>query len=85
MWATSGSATTCSKRSYETLETYGDTILKLAATLFAFEWLSDRDRFGEKETTDLKTAFITNVNLNRIGHLLNIRKYMRTKDPDVKS
>ncbi len=37
LWATSAQGTQASKKSYETLETYGDTILKLAATLLAYD------------------------------------------------
>jgi len=37
VWATSCPGTHSSKKSYETLETYGDTILKLAATMIAYD------------------------------------------------
>jgi dsRNA-specific ribonuclease len=36
-WATSSIGTFSARKNYETLETYGDTILKLAATFFAFK------------------------------------------------
>lgn len=36
LWAISGSGLGAPRRSYEVLETYGDTILKLAATLCAY-------------------------------------------------
>ena len=37
LWATSSNGVRTTKRSYETLETYGDTILKLAACLLAYD------------------------------------------------
>jgi hypothetical protein len=37
VWATSCTGVKSSKKSYETLETYGDTILKLAATMLAYQ------------------------------------------------
>jgi hypothetical protein len=37
LWATSSNGVRTTKRSYETLETYGDTILKLASTLLAYD------------------------------------------------
>jgi hypothetical protein len=36
LWATSAQGIQATKKSYETLETYGDTILKLAATMLAY-------------------------------------------------
>jgi hypothetical protein len=36
LWATSCTGVVTSKKSYETLETYGDTILKLAASILAY-------------------------------------------------
>ena len=36
LWATSAPDNKASKKCYETLETYGDTILKLAATLLSY-------------------------------------------------
>jgi hypothetical protein len=37
VWATSCPGVDSSKKCYETLETYGDTILKLAATFLSYE------------------------------------------------
>lgn len=37
------------RRSYEVLETYGDTILKLAATLLAYSLYKADDQAGEGE------------------------------------
>jgi len=42
LWATSAAGTHLSRKCYETLETYGDTILKLAATLLGFEHYKHR-------------------------------------------
>jgi hypothetical protein len=39
LWATSSQGVNCTKKCYETLETYGDTILKLAATYLAYDRL----------------------------------------------
>ena len=39
VWATSCQGVHTSRKSYETLETYGDTILKLAATMLAYDTL----------------------------------------------
>ena len=36
LWATSAAGIQSTKKSYETLETYGDTILKLAATMLSY-------------------------------------------------
>ncbi len=84
LWATSSSGVLHSRKCYETLETYGDTILKLAATLLAFQHYKDNTGAGEKELNDLKNAFVTNLHLNRIGGFINLKKYIRTKDPEPK-
>lgn len=36
-WGTTAKSVQCSRLCYETMETYGDTILKLAATLLAYD------------------------------------------------
>ena len=85
LWATSASGVHASKRSYETLETYGDTILKLAATHLAYDTL-DRDYSAdEKKINDRKNAFVTNLYLFRIGNKLGLRDFMRSKDSDIKT
>ena len=67
MWATSASGVHATKRSYETLETYGDTILKLAATHLAYDSLENDQSADENTIAHRKDAFITNLFLFRIG------------------
>ena len=55
------------QKSYETLETYGDTILKLAATMLAYEELEKENLANEKRINDMKNSFITNLCLFRLG------------------
>ena len=85
MWATSSSGVHATKRSYETLETYGDTILKLAATHLAYDSLESDRNADEKKINDRKNAFVTNLYLFRIGHDLGLREFMRSKDSDLKN
>jgi dsRNA-specific ribonuclease len=84
VWATSCPGTKTSKKSYETLETYGDTILKLAATMLAYQKLEKDNRTDEKRMNDMKNQFITNLNLFRLGSRLKLREFIRMKDPDPK-
>lgn len=84
VWSTSCPGTNSSKKSYETLETYGDTILKLAATMLAYTKLHKDNKTDEKRMNDLKNSFITNLNLFRLGSKLKLREYIRMKDPDYK-
>lgn len=67
VWATSCPGTHSSKKSYETLETYGDTILKLAATMLAYDQLENKPKANEKRINEMKNSFITNLNLYRFG------------------
>lgn len=83
-WATSSSGTASSKKCYETLETYGDTILKLAGTLLAYDYLQADPKANESKVARLKDSFVTNLFLVKIGRNLGLFKYMRTKDPDPK-
>ena len=83
-WATSSSGTSSSKKCYETLETYGDTILKLAGTILAYDHLESDPKANENKVARLKDSFITNLFLVKIGRNLGLNKYMRTKDPDPK-
>ena len=64
------------------METYGDTILKLAATMLAYDHLCGNADADEHKISNLKNAFITNLYLYRIGGRLGLRKYMRTVDPE---
>ena len=84
LWATSASGVHATKRSYETLETYGDTILKLAATHLAYDSFESERHADEKKINDRKNAFVTNLYLFRIGHDLGLREFMRSKDSEPK-
>lgn len=71
IWATSASGITSCRKTYETLETYGDTILKLSATMLAYELKKNKPRAGEGEVEAAKVVFVTNIHLFRVGN--NIR------------
>lgn len=71
-WAFSAGGITSSRQTYETLESYGDAILKLAATLLAYEWKKEDRRAGEGDIENLKVAFITNFHLFRVGFNLRL-------------
>ena len=66
VWATSCQAIR-STRNCETLETYGDTILKLAATTLAYNQLEKDPKANERRIIMMKDAFVTNLNLYRLG------------------
>jgi len=66
------------------LETYGDTILKLAGTILAYDHLESDAKATENKVARLKDSFITNLFLVKIGRNLGLNKYMRTKDPEPK-
>lgn len=72
------------KKCYETLETYGDTILKLAAVHLAYDRLQYDSNVSEKQICSLKDSFVTNMYLFKFGKKLNLRQYMRNRDPDIK-
>ena len=84
LWATSANGVQSTKKCYETLETYGDTILKLAATHLAYDQLEADPAADEKKINDMKNSFVTNLFLFRIGKKLNLNEFMRTKDPEPK-
>lgn len=82
-WATSAAGITSARQNFETLESYGDTILKLSATLLAYEWKKSDRRAGEGDIESLKVAFITNFHLFRVAFNLCLNRYVKTlKDPD---
>jgi dsRNA-specific ribonuclease len=75
-----------SKKSYQTLETYGDTVLKIAATLLSYRYCLQYEKdVDENKIDQLKIAFITNLYFLRIGKRLGLNRYIRTSDPDLKS
>jgi dsRNA-specific ribonuclease len=71
-WATQATATSSSKKCYETLETYGDTILKLAGTLLAYDKYQYDSKADENRVCRLKDSFVTNMYLFKIGKQLGL-------------
>lgn len=84
LWATSAKGTRSSRKCYQTLETYGDTVLKVSATLLAYSRLEENTKAGEKDVDDIKNCLINNIHLYRIGMAQRLHKAMRTKDPEQK-
>ena len=83
MWATSAQGIQSSRHPYETLESYGDTVLKLAATLLAYEWKKDDRKAGEGDIENMKVAFVTNFHLFRVGFNMRLHRHIKTmKDRD---
>ena len=68
------------------LETYGDTVLKLAATLLAYELKKDDLSAGEGDIENAKVVFVTNFHVFRVGyHNLRMHRFMRImRDPEPK-
>ena len=58
MWACAGVGVSSNRRCYEVLETYGDTVLKLAATLLAYKVLRDTTQRLEKEKSRTPSKFL---------------------------
>jgi dsRNA-specific ribonuclease len=82
-WATSAQGIQSARQPYETLESYGDTVLKLAATMLAYEWKKDDRKAGEGDIENMKVAFITNFHLFRVGFNMRLHRHIKTmKDPD---
>lgn len=86
LWALSGAGLNQNRRSYEVLETYGDTMLKFAATLCAYEIYKNDPKAGEGEIENCRVLFITNFNTYRIGyHQLRLHRFVRLcKDAEGK-
>lgn len=86
IWATSNAGVQSSKKSYQTLETYGDTVLKLAGTLLSWRYCEQFEKnVDENKIDQLKIAFITNLYFLRVGKRLGLNRYIRTIDPDLKT
>ena len=81
IWATSTKATS-DEINYEPLETYGDTIIKLASTWLIYDQLKTID-VGEYEISECKNVFLTNMELFRVAAGLGIRRYIWTKDIEL--
>ena len=86
MWACSGAGISSSRRCYEVLETYGDTVLKLAATLLAYGLKKNDPKAGEGEIESAKVVFVTNFHVFRIGyHNLRMHRFLKImRDPEPK-
>lgn len=86
MWACSGSGISSSRRCYEVLETYGDTVLKLAATLLAYGLKRKDPKAGEGDIENAKVIFVTNFHVFRIGyHNLRMHRFLKImRDPEPK-
>jgi len=65
IWATSTKATS-EEMNYEPLETYGDTIIKLASTWIIYDQLKEID-VGENEISEYRCVFLTNMELFRVA------------------
>lgn len=85
-WACTGAGVNSTRRCYEVLETYGDTVLKLAATLLAYSLKRNDPSAGEGEIENAKVIFVTNFHVFRVGyHNLRMHRFMRImRDPEPK-
>jgi hypothetical protein len=86
LWAMTGAGILSVRRCYEVLETYGDTVLKLAATLLAFWLKKDNARATEGDIENAKGCFVTNFHTFRVGyHNLKTHRFMKImRDPEPK-
>lgn len=86
LWATTGGGVNSVRRSYEVLETYGDTVLKLAATLIAYCIKKGDRKAGEGDIENSKVIYVTNFHVFRVGfHVLKMHRFMRMmRDPEAK-
>ena len=79
LWATTAPGLFLARKNYEVLETYGDTILKLAGTLLAYNSKKDDKKAGEGDIEHQKVCFVTNFHLFRIGSNAQLQRWMKTK------
>ena len=86
LWACTGGGIHSARRCYEVLETYGDTVLKLAATLLAYSIKKDDLTAGEGDIENAKVIFVTNFHVFRVGyHNLRMHRFMKImRDPEPK-
>ena len=86
LWACTGGGIHSARRCYEVLETYGDTVLKLAATLLAYGVKKDDLSAGEGDIENAKVVFVTNFHVFRVGyHNLRMHRFMKImRDPEPK-
>lgn len=67
----------------EPYETYGDTVLKFAASWLSYDIFKNDTEAGENEICERRNSFLTNKELFRVGVSLNLRRYLRTLDGDI--
>jgi hypothetical protein len=86
LWSATGAGVNSVRRSYEVLETYGDTILKLAATMIAYCIKKEDKKAGEGDIENSKVIYVTNFHVFRVGyHVLKMHRFMRImRDPESK-
>lgn len=85
LWATTAPGLYVARKNYETLETYGDTILKLAATMLAYFYKRNDKKAGEGDVEHSKVCFVTNYHIFRVGNNLMLQRFMKTKkDSEMK-
>jgi len=86
LWSTTGAGIHSVRRCYEVLETYGDTVLKLAATLIAYSIKKSDRKAGEGDIENSKVIYVTNFHVFRVGyHVLRLHRFMRImRDPEAK-
>lgn len=86
MWACTGAGVNSTRRCYEVLETYGDTVLKLAATLLAYSLKRNDPSAGEGDIENAKVIFVTNFHVFRVGyHNLRMHRFLKImRDPEAK-
>lgn len=86
LWASTGGGVNSARRCYQVLETYGDTVLKLSATLLAFEMKRADPKAGEGEIENAKVVFVTNFHVFRVGyHILRVHRFLKImRDPEAK-
>lgn len=83
VYEATNSKATSSDTNLEPYETYGDTVLKFAATWISYEVFKNDPEAGENEICERRNCFLTNKELYRLGISLNLRRYIRTLDGDV--
>jgi len=86
LWAITGAGTSSTRHCYEVLESYGDTVLKLAATMLAYSMKRHEIRAGEGDIENSKVVFVTNFHVFRVGyHQLRTHRFMQImRDPEPK-
>ena len=85
LYFATNSKATSSEMNLEPFETYGDTVLKFAASWISYNTFKNDPEAGENEICERRNWFVTNKELFRVGISLNLRRYIRTLDGDISS